>query len=199
LARIAVENGLTLVHVSSEYVFDGTLDRAYREDDAFSPLGVYAQTKAAGDCSVATVPRHYIVRTSWVVGQGGNFVGTMASLAQRGVDPKVVEDQVGRLTFAEDLAHGIRHLLDSRAQFGTYNLTGSGDPMSWADVARQVFILTGHDPSRVRGVSSAEYFAGSAAAPRPRNSVLDLSKISAAAFRPTDSIDGLRRFLATAR
>src|SRR5690606_27291095 len=85
LARIAAENRITLVHVSSDYVFDGTSDRPYREDDALCPLGVYGQTKAAGDAIVATVPRHYIVRTSWVIGEGKNFVHTMASLAERGV------------------------------------------------------------------------------------------------------------------
>src|SRR5690606_8478370 len=70
LARVAAHNGLTLVHVSSDYVFVGTLDRPYREDDSIAPLGVYGQTKAAGDALVATVPRHYIVRTSWVIGAG---------------------------------------------------------------------------------------------------------------------------------
>ena len=88
---------------------------AYREDDAVCPLGVYGQTKAAGDALVATVPRHYIVRTSWVIGDGANFVRTMASLAERGIDPKVVDDQIGRLTFTDDLARGIRHLLDGGA------------------------------------------------------------------------------------
>ncbi len=149
LARVAAANGITLVHVSSDYVFDGTKPGAYTEDDPIAPLGVYGQTKAAGDAVVATVPRHYIVRTSWVIGEGGNFVRTMASLAERGIDPTVVDDQVGRLTFTTDIARGIRHLLDTRAPYGVYNLTGTGDPTSWADVARRVFELTGHDPARV--------------------------------------------------
>jgi dTDP-4-dehydrorhamnose 3,5-epimerase len=104
LARIAIENGLTLVHVSSDYVFDGAADRPYREDDPLCPLGVYGQTKAAADAIVSTVPRHLIVRTSWVIGEGRNFVRTMASLAERGIDPDVVDDQVGRLTFTDELA-----------------------------------------------------------------------------------------------
>ena len=70
LARVATANGITLVHVSSDYVFDGTARRCTREDEPVSPLGVYGQTKAAGDAIVATVPRHYIVRTSWVIGDG---------------------------------------------------------------------------------------------------------------------------------
>src|SRR5690606_16394773 len=123
---------------------DGSAAAAYDEAAPPAPLGVYGQTKAAGDAIVATVPRHYIVRTSWVIGAGHNFVRTMASLAERGVDPKVVDDQVGRLTFTDELARGIRHLLDSDAPHGVYNLTGSGEPASWAEVARRVFALTGH-------------------------------------------------------
>ncbi|WP_374977429.1 sugar nucleotide-binding protein [Microbacterium trichothecenolyticum] len=197
LARIAAENGITLVHISSDYVFDGTSERAYREDDAIAPLGVYGQTKAAGDAIVATSPRHYIIRTSWVIGEGKNFVRTMASLAERGVDPKVVDDQLGRLTFADDIARGILHLIDSEAPYGTYNLTGSGDPMSWADVAREVFALTGNDPDRVQRVSTEEYFAVAShpVAPRPRNSVLDLSRMEATGFAPEDSRAGLMRLL----
>lgn len=198
LSRIATENGLTLVHVSSDYVFDGALDRAYREDDPFCPLGVYGQTKAAGDAIVSTVPRHYIVRTSWVIGEGKNFVRTMASLAERGVDPKVVDDQIGRLTFTADIARGIRHLLDTAAPHGTYNVTSTGEARSWADIARAVFARTGHDPARVTGVSTEEYFASATGpvAPRPRNSALDLARIQAAGFTPSDLDASLAAYLA---
>jgi dTDP-4-dehydrorhamnose 3,5-epimerase len=186
LARVATAYGLTLVHVSSDYVFDGTSDRPYREDDPLCPLGVYGQTKAAGDGVAATVPRHYIVRTSWVVGDGKNFVRTMASLADRGVDPRVVDDQIGRLTFTDDIAHGIHHLLSTHAPFGTYNLTNTGPAVSWAGIARQVFALTGHDPARVTGVSTEDYFSQAAMpiAPRPRNSVLELKKIRGVGVTP---------------
>ncbi|MFT4135073.1 dTDP-4-dehydrorhamnose reductase [Microbacterium sp.] len=198
LARIATAHGITLVHVSSDYVFDGTADRPYTEDDPVSPLGVYGQTKAAGDALVATVPRHYIVRTSWVIGEGKNFVRTMAALAERGVDPKVVDDQVGRLTFTDDLARGIRHLLETAAPHGVYNLTGAGEPASWADIARAVFSRTGHDPARVTGVSTDEYFAAASGpvAPRPRNSVLELARIRAAGFEPADVGTALGAYLA---
>ncbi|WP_454170672.1 sugar nucleotide-binding protein [Microbacterium paulum] len=197
LARIAAENGITLVHVSSDYVFDGTSDLPYREDDPICPLGVYGQTKAAGDAIVATVPRHYIVRTSWVIGEGNNFVRTMASLAERGIDPKVVDDQIGRLTFTEDIARGIRHLLDTGAAYGVYNLTGTGEPQTWADIARHVFKLNGHEPARITGVSTDQYYASatSPVAPRPRNSILDLTKIEANAFAPTDSVTRLAHYL----
>ncbi|MUL64683.1 dTDP-4-dehydrorhamnose reductase [Mycobacterium sp. CBMA 234] len=186
LARIATARGLTLVHMSSDYVFDGTSETPYREDDLVAPLGVYGQTKAAGDQIVGTVPRHYIVRTSWVIGDGHNFVRTMQSLAERGVNPSVVDDQFGRLTFTTDLARVIRHLTSAGASFGTYHVTGSGPAMSWADVARRVFELSGHDPERVTGVSTDDYFASASGpvAPRPRNSMLDNQKLASTGFTP---------------
>src|SRR5205814_36726 len=82
LAKVAAEHDITLVHISSEYVFDGT-KTPHTEDEAFTPLGVYAQTKAAGDIAAATALKHYIVRTSWVIGEGKNFVRTMISLAEK--------------------------------------------------------------------------------------------------------------------
>ncbi len=121
LAAIARRHGLTLVHFSTDYVFDGTRE-VHDEDEPFSPLGVYGQSKAAGDALVATVPRHYVLRTSWVVGDGGNFIATMASLADRGVSPSVIDDQVGRLSFADDLARAATHLVTSEAEPGTYNV-----------------------------------------------------------------------------
>lgn len=197
LTSLAAANGITLVHVSSDYVFDGELDRSYSETDAACPLGVYGQTKAAGDAVVASAPRHYIVRTSWVIGEGSNFVRTMASLAARGIDPKVVDDQRGRLTFTSDLARGIRHLVESKAAYGVYNLTNGGESTSWAEVARQVFSLTGHDPNRVTGVSTSEYFAAAAGpiAPRPRNSVLDTRKIETAGLEVRDASAALSDYL----
>ncbi|WP_250646103.1 sugar nucleotide-binding protein [Microbacterium tenebrionis] len=188
LARIADEHGITLVHVSSDYVFDGKSSEAYTEDAPLSPLGVYGQSKAAGDIAAATAARHYVIRTSWVIGDGKNFVRTMASLAERGIDPNVVNDQIGRLSFTSDIAAAIAHLLDTNAEHGTYNATGDGPAVSWADVAREVFRFTGHDPARVSGVSTETYFANatSAVAPRPMNSVLDLRKLQSTGFVPAD-------------
>ena len=197
LARVAVAHGLTLVHLSSDYVFDGSRG-PHTEDEPPSPLGVYGQSKAAGDAAVAAVPKCYLVRTGWVVGDGNNFVATMAGLAQRGIDPKVVDDQVGRLTFTTDLAAGIIHLLDTGAEFGSYNLTNSGDPMSWYQIAALVYELTGHDPVRVSPVGTEEYFAGRQAAPRPSISTLDLTRIAAAGFVPAPAIERLRQYLAAA-
>jgi dTDP-4-dehydrorhamnose 3,5-epimerase/reductase len=186
LARIASTNGITLVHVSSDYVFDGSSETPYGEDDPVSPLGVYGQTKAAGDQIVATVHDHYIVRTSWVIGDGKNFVRTMLSLAERGIDPSVVDDQVGRLTFASEIARSIQHLLSTRPAPGIYNVTNVGEPTSWADVGRRVFELSGHSPDRITGVTTEVYFAAAAGpvAPRPRNSLLDTSKMESTGFAP---------------
>ena len=197
LSRVARDHGITLVHVSSDYVFDGTKSGAYDEDDPVSPLGVYGQTKAAGDLSAATVARHYVIRTSWVIGEGKNFVDTMASLAARGIDPHVVDDQIGRLTFTHDIAATIRALLERGAPYGTYNVTGAGDPASWAEIAKEVFRLTGHDAERVTGVSTDAYFARAthAVSPRPRNSVLSTARVSQYVSAPPDWRVGLRRYL----
>ena len=147
---------------------------------------------------MATVPRHYIVRTSWVIGDGQQLRAHDGVLAERGVDPRVVDDQVGRLTFAPDVARGIRHLLASRPAYGVYNLSGAGEATSWADVARQAFALLGHDPGRISGVSTAEYFTSSKrpVAPRPLNSMLDLAKIRATGFTPRDAAESLEAYLA---
>lgn len=199
LSKIAARNDIVLTHISSDYVFDGTQNRPYREDDPLCPLSVYGQTKAAGDQVVANVPRHYIVRTSWVVGDGQNFVRTMASLAATGVDPKVVNDQLGRLTFAPVLAEAIRHLIDTDAPYGTYNVTCSGPVVSWADIARRVFQLCGHSSARVTGVSSDEYASlhKSSGANRPKYSVLDITKIASYGYCPPDAETALSNYLAS--
>lgn len=195
LAAHAAKHRLTLVHVSSDYVFDGSASGAYLESADIAPLGVYGQSKAAGDAVVSTVPAHYIVRTSWVIGDGNNFVRTMASLAERGIAPSVVDDQFGRLSFTEDIAAGIVHLLRSRPAYGVYNLTNEGAAMSWADIAREVYSGTGHDATKVSGTSTASYFEGKEAAPRPLNSMLALDKIKATGFTPRDAREALADYL----
>ncbi|MGP5641277.1 sugar nucleotide-binding protein [Brachybacterium tyrofermentans] len=195
LVEAARTQRATLVHVSSDYVFDGTAE-VHTEDEPPSPLGVYGQTKASGDQLVAMLPDHYLVRTSWVVGEGANFVDTMAGLAERGIDPSVVDDQIGRITLAEDLAAAIDHLLTARPAPGTYNITNDGEPLSWAQIAAEVFALTGHDPARITPVSTATYYAGKdGIAPRPARSVLDLAKITATGFTPREQLAALRAHL----
>ncbi|MCZ2858449.1 SDR family oxidoreductase [Blastococcus sp. VKM Ac-2987] len=194
LAEAAEQHGAALVHLSSEYVFDGRSAGPIPEDAPPSPLSVYGRSKADGDACASAIDRHWLVRTTWVVGQGRNFVRTMAGLADRGISPSVVDDQIGRLTATTDLAAGIRHLVGTGAPYGTYNLTGDGEPASWADVAELVFTARGRSAGDVTRVSTAEYFAGqTGVAPRPPNSVLDLGRIRATGFRPRDwrqTLDG---------
>lgn len=157
---------------------------------------MYGQTKAAGDAVVATAAQHYLVRTSWVIGAGNNFVRTMASLADRGIEPGVVDDQYGRLTFTDEIARAIRHLLESGAPYGTYNLSGDGPATSWADLARSVFAARGRPVDSVRPISTETYGAGKALAPRPRHSLLELTKITGTGFRPAPVDRSLSEYLA---
>jgi len=194
LARIAATHDLRLVHVSTEYVFDGAHDGPVPETAPPAPLSAYGASKAAGDAAVAVHRRTWIVRPTWVVGDGPNFARTMAELARRSVSPTVVADQVGRPTLATDLAAGIVSLLD--AEPGTYHLTNSGDPVSWADVARFVFTAAGRDPADIADTTTAAYFADKPhAARRPLNSVLDLRKAAAAGVTLPDWRESLGRYL----
>jgi dTDP-4-dehydrorhamnose 3,5-epimerase/reductase len=195
LSKIATQNNLTLVHVSSDYVFDGTKEN-HDENEAFSPLGVYGQSKAAGDIATSLTPKHYIVRTSWVIGDGNNFVRTMKSLAEKGVKPSVVNDQIGRLTFTNDLAKAVKHLVDSGATYGTYNISGDGDAVSWAEVAKEVYEHCGKLATDVTPVSTSEYYRGKEGiAPRPLQSTLNLDKIKATGFVPQDWKQTLHDYL----
>jgi dTDP-4-dehydrorhamnose reductase/dTDP-4-dehydrorhamnose 3,5-epimerase len=196
LARLAAVHGFTLVHFSSDYVYDGTVAE-HEEDEAPAPLGVYGQSKAAADLAVGTAPRHYVVRTSRVVGDGNNFVRTLARLADEGASPSVVSDDLGRLTFADEIARATRHLLENDAAYGVYHVSNGGPPMSWAEVAREVFRLRERDPADVRPVTGDEYAAGRAAAPRPASSVLALGKLAATGFDPVDAREALAGYVAS--
>lgn len=179
LAQAAIKHDLTLIHVSSEYVFDGTKS-PHTESEPFSPLGVYAQSKAAGDITASLVPKHYILRTSWVIGDGNNFVRTMIGLANRDISPSVVGDQIGRLTFTPTLVDAIDHLLNTQAVPGTYNVSNEGNPASWADITREIFAAMNRPDLTVTDVATTEYFKDKPeSAPRPLQSALDLTKIKA--------------------
>ncbi len=199
LARAAAAGRLTLVHLSSEYVFDGRAAVPYTEDDPVAPLSAYGASKAAGDLAVGGLERHYLVRPTWVVGDGRNFVRTMLGLAARGIEPAVVVDQIGRPTFAADIAGAIMHLVRSGAPYGSYHVTGGGEPASWADVARATYAAAGQGALRVTDTSTAEYFAGKPdAAPRPLNSVLDCAKAEKAGVDLPDWRDRLIAYVRAA-
>lgn len=195
LAKIAHANNLTFVHLSTDYVF--SLDvPPHPENEALSPKGVYASSKAAGDVATASVPKHYLLRVSWVIGEGKNFVRTMQSLAEKNAKPRVVNDQTGRLTFADDIAAAIKHLLETKSDYGTYNLSNEGDVVSWMEVAKEVYRLTGHNPGYVSSTTTEAYFTDKpSAAPRPLKSELDLFKIKATGFTPRDWREALQEYL----
>lgn len=195
MAKVASEYNLTLVHISTDYVFSRDV-APHSEDEIVSPRGIYAASKAAGDIAAATAPKHYILRVSWVVGDGKNFVRTMQSLAEKGVKPNVVNDQTGRLTFADDIALAISHLLSKQPDYGIYNLSNEGEPASWMEIAKEVYSLTGHSPDDVGGTSTAEYFADKpTAAPRPLRSELNLEKIKKTGFTPKNWKEALKDYL----
>lgn len=194
LAQAAIKHDLTLVHISTDYVFDGT-QNPHTETEAFSPLSVYGQTKAAGDIVISAAPKHYLLRTSWVIGDGKNFVRTMLGLGDKGISPTVVGDQIGRLTFTGELVKAINHLLSTESSYGTYNVTNSGDSVSWADVTREIFKIGGYDLT-VTDTTTAEYFANKPeAAPRPLLSTMSIDKIQATGFTSTDWREDLRQYI----
>ena len=128
------------------------------------------------DLSVAGCPRHYIMRSSWVIGEGHNFAKTMNGLSDSVADPDdmldkitVVDDQLGRLTFMRDMAEAVFHVLDTRAPYGIYNCTGSGAVKSWADIARAVFEAANGNGEKVVPVSTADYYANAAGPITPRS------------------------------
>jgi dTDP-4-dehydrorhamnose 3,5-epimerase len=196
LASVCLQYGITLVHISSDYVFDGT-QKPHHEDEAYSPLGVYGQTKAAGDIIVSLLPKHYILRATWVIGEGKNFVRTMLGAAEKGISPTVVADQIGRLTFTSELVRIIDHLLTSEAPYGTYNATNDGTPASWADITREIFADAGYTDLAVTDTTTADYFAGKdGISPRPLESEMDLSKLQATGFESRDWHDDLKAYIA---
>ena len=197
LSEVATKNDCVLVHISTDYVFDGTIS-SHVEEEVFAPLSVYGSSKAAGDIAVSLTPKHYILRTSWVIGEGKNFVRIMLGLAEKNISPIVVHDQVGRLTFTSELVRAIDHLLTTslRSPYGTYNISNSGDSVSWADIAREVFRLAGRTDLTVTNTTTTEYYKGKDhIAPRPLLSTMDLSKITATGFTCKDWREDLKSYI----
>ena len=169
LAEGARRIGARVVHVSTDYVFDGTKSDPYVEWDDPNPRSVYGATKLAGERELG--PDATIVRTSWVCGfHGGNMVRTILRLAGEHETLRFVDDQRGHPTFADDLARMIHRLvIDQRP--GVFHVTNQG-AVSWFEFAREVLAAAGLDPDRVEPVHTAE-LQPPRPAPRPANSVLD--------------------------
>ncbi|MGP9813718.1 dTDP-4-dehydrorhamnose reductase [Rhodopseudomonas sp. NSM] len=186
VAAAAARLGIPVVHLSTDYVFDGSLSRAYREDDVPSPLGVYGASKLAGERAVAGAnPDHAILRTAWVYSPfGKNFVRTMLTLAQSREEVSVVCDQLGAPTCALDIADGViavaRNLLarpEEAALRGVFHMTSSGET-NWAGFAEAIFACSaaaGGPSARVKPIPTADY---PTPARRPANSRLDTTRLA---------------------
>ena len=181
LAEACHDVGAHLVHVSTDYVFDGTLDRPYREDDATNPQSVYGQSKLVGER--LALPDATVARTSWVCGEhGANMVKLVLGLA---ADPDrtltFVDDQRGCPSFTADLAPALHRLAADR-HAGVVHVTNSG-AVSWYEFVGEILRAAGHDPARVSPISSAD-LVPPRPAPRPANSVLDNAVWRAAGHPP---------------
>ncbi len=185
MAAACAARGLPFAHFSTDYVFDGALDRPYVETDPTGPTGVYGASKLAGEQAVTAAGGPAItLRTSWVYGvHGTNFVKTMLRLAKDRDEISVVTDQIGRPTWARDCARAALLAVDALGEApdlaGLYHLCGAGDA-SWADLAAETFALSarrGGPTARVQPITTADY---PTPARRPANSRLDCGKIEAA-------------------
>jgi dTDP-4-dehydrorhamnose reductase len=191
LAESADAASAVLVQISTDYVFDGEAERAYREDDPVNPLSAYGRTKLAGERAAARARRHLIARTAWLFGEGANFVeAILGQIAAGRGELRVVDDQVGCPTYAEDLAAALLALLDCGAH-GTLHAANAG-ATSWYGFAREIVRLSGAHVSVVP--------VGSAEAPRParrpRRAVLDTARLAAALGAPLAPWeDALARYL----
>jgi dTDP-4-dehydrorhamnose reductase len=185
LAQTAQALGATLVHVSTDYVFDGKRSSPYLESDPTRPLSVYGQSKLRGEENIRQLcDRHLIIRTAWVYGAygKGNFVKTMLRLGAERTELRVVADQVGTPTWARDLAQAIAELIPKldAGRFGTYHYTNSG-VASWYDLAIAIFTEARRlgfplQVERVLPITTADY---PLPAQRPAYSVLNTQKITA--------------------
>ncbi|MEO0670712.1 MAG: dTDP-4-dehydrorhamnose reductase [Pseudomonadota bacterium] len=196
IAAEAARRGAAIIHLSTDYVFDGEASGAYLPDAAPNPKSVYGTTKLEGEVAVAAAnPRHVIVRTAWVHSSTGhNFVKTMLRLARDRDEVRVVADQVGSPTYAPHLATALLAIAEQVARFrdsegdgatgddvreapwGVYHAAGSGQT-SWADLARAVFAESekrGGPTAKVVDIATSDY---PTAAPRPKNSVLNCGSL----------------------
>jgi len=172
LAIAATEAGAKLVHVSTDYVFDGNGTRPYIEFDKTGPVSVYGKTKLAGEEMVKQFAKDFfIIRTAWLYGDGKNFVKTMLSLSEKYDEVSVVKDQLGTPTSTKELAKAIHHLVGTE-NYGVFHGTCEGDT-NWADFTEEIFRLAGKS-TRVNHVTTKEYTAKNPqAAPRPAYSILE--------------------------
>ena len=175
VAHLAAQTGRRLIHLSTDYVFDGSKDGWYTESDPVAPLGVYGTSKWQGEQAARTNPDHLILRTAWVyAAHGHNFVKTMLRLGAERGNLRVVADQIGCPTSAHDIADAILRLVDIDAT-GTYHMAGASQA-SWHELATATFELAELDVA-VEAIGTAE---NPTPAPRPANSRLDSTALASA-------------------
>ena len=179
LAKLCAKHDATLIHIATDYIFDGTTDMPYTEESSASPLSVYGRSKLAGEATIAESGcRAIIIRTSWLYSEfGSNFVKTMRSLTTSKQSLKVVNDQIGTPTYASDLASVLVKIIERRMldRCGVYNFSGEGE-CSWYEFAVEIARQSGNNHCTIEPCTSEEY---STKAVRPRYSVLDKNKIKA--------------------
>lgn len=179
LASAADAVGALLIHVSTDYVFDGSAKTPYRESGAVSPLGVYGASKLAGEQAAAKAARYLIVRTAWVFSEyGSNFLKTMLRVGADRAELNVVADQVGTPTYAGDLASALLCLAEHDVASGVYHFAG-GQACTWHEFAQAIFaeaeqIIPAFSRPAVHPISTSDY---PTAAQRPAFSVLDDSAL----------------------
>lgn len=172
LSIAAAELDAKMIHVSTDYVFEGNGTRPYTEFDAPNPVSAYGKTKLEGEKFVKEfAPKHFILRTAWLYGDGKNFVKTMLKLSENHDEVNVVCDQLGSPTSAVELAKMI-HYLEGTENYGLFHATCEGDT-NWADFTEEIFRKTGKT-TKVNHVTSAQYKEmNPASADRPAYSILD--------------------------
>ena len=184
LARYCADNGLALIHISTDYVFDGTKGRPYREDDPIAPLGIYGQSKAQGESIIrSTLPEHVILRTSWLYGvYGQNFVKTILRLAAEKTEMQVVADQFGSPTSAADLAKAVliiagKIAMAGKIPWGTYHYCGKGIT-TWHGLAEKIIELAApYSELKVRQVAPITTAQWPTPVKRPPYSALDCTRL----------------------
>lgn len=195
LTEASIEVGAKIIYTSTDYVFDGTKEGLYTEEDIPNPQSVYGRTKFQGEEEIRKNPKHYIARISWVFGiNGNNFIKTMLKLSENHDTLNVVADQIGTPTYTVDLARLLVDMAEEE-KYGTYHSTNE-DYCSWAEFAEEIF-KTNNKSVKVNYVTTEEYLqiTGTKQAYRPKNSKLSKEKLEKNGFKklPTWK-DALNRF-----
>ncbi|MFL2731103.1 MAG: dTDP-4-dehydrorhamnose reductase [Gammaproteobacteria bacterium] len=200
ISKACLDNNSLLIHVSTDYVFDGATNTPYLENDKTNPINVYGKTKLLGEEAIKNIGcKHIIIRTSWLFSQyGKNFLKTMIDLSSARKELNIINDQFGCPTYAPDLAEAIKKIIDfypNKLTYGTYHFAGD-QPCSWADFAEKIFEIADkknfiNDIPKIIPVGSDHYITS---AKRPKNSILNSNLIKKEFnIDPSDWKDGIRK------